>query len=292
MRIAVSGASGFLGTALTARLEPDHEVVRLTLRPPTSPLERRWDPAAGYVESLGLSDIDAVINLAGPGIAAKRWTASRRRELLTARVQATRTLAQLIAAEERPTAFLSASAVGFYGSTGDRVIDERDPGGTSYIAALCQQWEEAAAGAGVRTVLLRTGLPLDRAGGFLGTQLPLYRLGLGGRMGDGLHWLPWIALEDWVNAVVHLLTTQISGPVNLSAPRPVPQAVFARELGRCLDRPAKMPTPLLPLRAVLGNQLVDEMLLASNRMVPAALVASGFQFTHPTLEGALAAALR
>lgn len=291
MRIAISGASGFLGTALAARLETRHEIIRLVRRPATSPLERRWDPDAGFVESLGLSDIDVVINLSGPGIGDRRWTAARRRDLLTARVRATRTLANLIAAEERPTVFLSASAVGCYGSTGDAVIDESAPRGDTFVADLCRQWEAATQPAGVRTVVLRTGLPLDRSGGFLGKQLPLFQLGLGGRMGSGRQWLPWIALRDWVRAVAHLLESGVQGPVNLSAPHPVTNAEFTAELGRQLRRPTRLPVPLLPLRALFGSQLVDELLLASNRMVPTALLEAGFEFAHPTLPDGLAAAL-
>lgn len=291
MRIAISGASGFLGSALVDRLEGEHEIIRLVRRPASSPLERRWDPAAGFVESLGLSDIDAVINLSGAGIADRPWTTARRRELLTSRVQATRTLARLIAAEERPTAFLSGSAVGFYGSTGDSVIDESTPGGSGFLADVVRQWEAATAPAGVRTVHLRTGLPLDRSGGFLGKQLPLFRLGLGGPIGDGRHWLPWIALADWVNAVAYLLESDVSGPVNLSAPNPATNAELTEELGRQLGRPTKVPVPIIGLRLVFGPGFVDETVLASQRMVPGVLTASGFEFAHPTLPEGVEAAL-
>ncbi|WP_425310207.1 TIGR01777 family oxidoreductase [Ammonicoccus fulvus] len=293
MRIAISGASGFLGQALSRHLSAEHEVIALVRRPATSTLERRWDPEAGFVESLGFSDIDAVINLSGAGIADKRWTEDRRRELLSSRVQATRTLAGLIAHEERPTVFLSGSAVGVYGSTGDAEIDESAPHGSGFLADVCRQWEDAALGAGegVRTVLLRTGLPLDRAGGFLGKQMPLFALGLGGQIGDGQHWLPWISLADYVAAVAHLLTSDVAGPVNLSAPNPVRNAEFTEELGRVLHRPVKLPVPLPALRLMFGDQLVDEALLASNRMIPKALLDSGFVFAHPELPEGLTAAL-
>lgn len=287
----MSGSSGFLGGALIKRLSREHEIVRLVRRPAAAATERRWDPEAGFVESLGLSDIDAVINLAGAGIADRRWATARRRELLLSRVRATRTLARLISQEERPSIFLSGSAVGFYGSTGDMVIDERTPGGAGFLPDLCRQWEEAAQGSGARTVLLRTGLPLDLSGGFLGKQLPLFRLGLGGPMGDGRQWLPWIALADWVGAVEHLLTAEVEGPVNLSAPEPVTNAEFTTELGRQLNRPVKVPVPLVGLRAAFGSALVDEMLLASNRMMPGVLLESGFRFAHPQLGQGLSAAL-
>lgn len=297
MRIAISGASGFLGRALTDHLAHNHEVIQLVRRPAASTLERRWDPHKGFVESLGLSDIDAVINLSGAAIADKRWSESRRRELLSSRVQATRTLARLIANEERPSVFLSGSAVGFYGSTGDTVLDESASHGSGFLADLTQQWEQAAeldqpVRSRVRTVLLRTGLPLDRRGGFLGKQLPLFAAGLGGPMGNGTHWLPWIALADWVRAVAFLLTADVSGPVNLSAPHPVTNAEFTHELGRQLHRPTRLPVPLAPLRMLFGDGMVNEALLASNRMVPKALLDAGFGFEQPELPGALRAALR
>lgn len=291
MRIAISGSSGFLGNALVARLEGEHEVIRLVRRPAASPLERRWDPVAGFVESLGLTDIDAVINLSGAGIADRRWSAARRRELLMSRVQATRSLATLIAAEDRPSVFLSGSAVGFYGVHAEAVSDETASVGSDFLADLCRQWESAAAGAGVRTVHLRTGLPLDRSGGFLGKLLPLFSLGLGGPMGDGSQWVPWIALEDWVNAVAHLLTADVQGPVNLTAPSPVTNAEFTTELAEQLGRPANVPVPLPLLRVMFGNQLVDEALLASQQVVPAALLESGYEFSHWLLPSALSAAL-
>lgn len=292
MRIAISGASGFLGQALSKHLSAEHEVIALVRRPAASTLERRWDPEAGFVESLGLSDIDAVINLSGAGIADKRWTEERRRELLTSRVQATRTLARLIDEDERPSVFLSGSAVGYYGSTGNDEIDESAPHGSGFLADVCRQWEDAArTRAGVRTVLLRTGLPLDRAGGFLGRQMPLFALGLGGQIGDGQHWLPWISLPDYVAAVAHLLTADVSGPVNLAAPNPVRNAEFTEELGRQLKRPTKLPVPLAALRLMFGDDLVSEALLASNRLKPRALLDSGFAFAHPGLTEGLTAAL-
>jgi uncharacterized protein (TIGR01777 family) len=291
MRIAISGASGLLGTALTERLRKDHEIVRLVRRPAASTLERRWDPVAGFVEGLGLSDIDAVINLSGANIGARRWTRRRRKELLTSRVETTRTLARLIAAEERPSLFVSASAVDFYGSTGDQVIDETSPNGAGFLPDLCRQWEAAATGAGVRTVHLRTGLPLTRRGGYLGRLLPFYRFGLGGRIGDGQMWLPVLALEDWLGAVVHVLDTELAGPVNLTGPDPVVQADFIDHLGRLIHRPTVLPTPLAPVRLVYGDDLVDQLLLASHRVLPGALQESGFEFRHPGFTDALTAAL-
>lgn len=291
MRVAISGASGLLGTALTDQLATDHEVIRLVRRPANSMLERRWDPVAGFVEGLGLSDVDAVINLSGAGIGDRRWTPQRRRELLSSRVGPTRTLARLISAEERPSVFLSASGVDYYGSTGDTVIDESSPNGAGFLADLCRQWEAATEGAGVRTVKLRTGLPLTPDGGLLGRLLPPYRAGLGGRIGDGRHWLPWISLSDWLGAVVHLLSADVSGPVNLSAPHPVTQDEFSRELGRKLHRPTALPTPMAPLRLVYGADLVDTLLLGSHRQLPKVLERSGYEFRHPLLPEALDAAL-
>lgn len=291
MRIAISGASGLLGTALTARLGGEHEIVRLVRRPSTTMLERRWDPAGGFVEGLGLSDIDAVINLSGADLGARRWTPARRRELLTSRVEPSRTLARLIAAEERPQLYVCASAVGYYGSTGDRLIDESAPTGSGFLADLCRQWESAGRGAGVRTVHLRTGLPLTRKGGYLGRLLPFYRAGLGGRIGNGLMWLPVLALDDWLAAVGHILGSELSGPVNLTGPDPVVQADFIAELGRLIRRPTVLATPLPPVRIAFGADMVDQTLLASNRVVPKVLLESGFEFRYPRFSDALAAAL-
>jgi uncharacterized protein (TIGR01777 family) len=291
MRIAISGASGLLGTALCERLHGEHEIIRLVRRPASSMLERRWDPAEGWVEGLGLSDIDAVINLSGADIGASRWTRARRRELLTSRVGPTQTLTRLIAAEERPQLYLCASGVDYYGSTGDRVIDESAPNGSGFLADLARQWEAAAAGAGVRTVHLRTGLALTRKGGYLARLLPFYRAGLGGRIGNGLMWLPVLALDDWLAAVVHILGSDLSGPVNLTGPDPVVQADFIEELGRMIHRPTLLPTPLPAVRVVYGADLVDQLLLASHRVVPKSLQESGFEFRHPRFTDALAAAL-
>lgn len=291
MRIAISGASGMLGTALTERLQPEHEVVRLVRRPPTSMLERRWDPTGGFVEGLGLSDIDAVINLSGAGIGARRWTRARRKTLLTSRVDSTRTLARLIAAEERPSVYVCASGVDYYGSTGDRVVEETAPSGAGFLADLCRQWEAAGAGAGARTVHLRTGLPLSRSGGYLGRLLPFYRAGLGGRIGDGRMWLPVLALDDWLAAVVHILGSDLAGPVNLTGPEPVRQTDFVAELGRMIHRPTLLPTPLPPVRLAYGTDLVDQLLLASHRVVPTALQDDGFEFRCPRFPDAFAAAL-
>lgn len=293
-RIAIAGASGLIGRALAARLENRFEVVRLVRRPADDSTERRWDPTAGYVEGLGLNDIDAVVNLSGAGLADRRWTTSRRHALLASRLDSTRTLARLMASEERPAVLLSASAVGYYGNTGDREIDESAPTGEGFLADICQRWEAATAEAvraGVRTSLLRTGLVLDRRGGFLGKQLPLFRAGLGGIMGDGRQWLPWITLADHVAACEHLLVNDLSGPVNLTAPAPVTNAELTAELGRQLHRPTKLPVPLPVLRLGLGDQLVDEALLTSNRVRPGVLQDSGFVFRHPQLPEALAAVL-
>ena len=295
LRIAIGGASGLIGTALAARLATSHEVVRLVRRPARESTEREWNPQQGYVTGLGLSDIDAVINLSGAGIADRRWTTERRRELLSSRLDATRTLAHLVATEDRPQLLLSASAVGFYGNTGDREIDERAPEGDGFLADVCQRWEAAtaeAARSGVRTVLLRTGLVLDRHAGFLGRQLPLFRAGLGGVLGDGSQWLPWVSLADHLGACEFLLARDVSGPVNLAAPEPVRNADFTQILGRLLHRPTRIPMPLPAMRLVLGSQLVDEALLTSNRVRPRVLHECGYAFAHPELPQALEAVFR
>lgn len=297
MRIAVSGASGLLGTALTAALEPQHEVIRLVRRPTRTYVERRWDPAAGTIEGQGLADVDAVVNLSGAGLAEKKWTPRRKRQLLESRMRTTVALHRHARASERCGLLLQASAIGYYGNSGDRVVDETDLNGRGFLAGLVTQWEGAAPGVpGLRVAYLRTGLVLARSGGVLGLQLPLFRLGLGGRVGDGTQWQSWISLTDWVRAVRHLLTSDVPDehgrPVNLVSPNPVTNADFTERLGHVLRRPTPLPIPLPVVRRMLGDELVDEALLYSTRVAPRVLEADGFTFDHPDLGVALRAILR
>jgi len=236
--------------------------------------------------------VDAVVNLAGAGIGDKRWTDERRRELESSRVSLTERLSEHVASlTPRPAVLISASAVGYYGDRGDEVLTESSGPGTGFLASLCARWEDAtgaAAAAGVRVVHLRTGVVLARTGGALRRQLPLFRAGLGGRLGTGRQYVSWVALDDAVGAIGFLLSSEVRGAVNLTAPLPATNAEFTVALGRALRRPAKLAVPAFALRLVLGGQLVDEMVLASQRAVPAALHAAGFSFRDPTLDAALA----
>lgn len=296
MRILMAGASGFLGTALAGRLRRDgHEVVRLVRREPAAADEWRWDPAA-RLDPATVSGMDAVVNLAGAGVGDRRWTAAYKRLLHTSRVGPTTTLAEAIAAapdRSRPPVLVNASAVGWYGDTADREVDEATPAGEGFFPDLCRAWEAAtgpAEAAGVRVLRLRTGFPLHRDGGLLKPLLLPFRLGLGGRLGSGRQWLPWISLVDWLDAVQFLLARDdLAGPVNLVGPAPVRNAEFASALGAALHRPAVLPAPALALRVALG-EFGDEA-VASQRVLPGVLNQAGFRFSHPDLPSALRAAL-
>ncbi|HUO49426.1 MAG TPA: TIGR01777 family oxidoreductase [Acidimicrobiales bacterium] len=292
----VSGASGMVGRALRPVLAAaGHDVVALVRRAP-GPGERRWDPAAGVLDAGDLREADAVVHLAGAGIGDRRWSPARRAEILDSRVRSTALLSTTLARLDEPPAVLAAaSAVGWYGSRGDEVLDEDSAAGDGFLAEVCHAWEDAcgaAADAGIRVAHLRSGIVLDASGGALARQLPLFRLGLGGRLGGGRQWLSWISLADEVAAIVAVLEDQaLSGPVNLVAPQPVTNAEFTSTLARLLHRPAFTRVPRAALRLALGGDMADEVVLASQRVVPARLLAAGFTFAHPELGGALAAAM-
>jgi uncharacterized protein (TIGR01777 family) len=296
MRVAVSGSSGLVGSALCRALEGrGDEVVRLVRRPAGAG-EVSWDPGTGRLDGRALAGVDAAVHLAGAGIGDRRWTAARRATLVSSRVDSTALLAGVLAGvEPRPRVLVNASAVGFYGDRGSEELTEASPPGTGFLADLSRRWEAAtapASAAGIRTVCLRSGVVLAGAGGALARQLPLFKLGLGGRLGSGRQWVSWVSLADEVNAVLHALDHErLSGPVNVVSPHPVTNAELASALGRAVRRPAVVAVPALVLRLVLGGALVDEVLLASQRVVPAALAQSGFAFSYPDLDAALAAAL-
>jgi len=295
MRIVVSGSSGLIGSALVKRLGADgHEVVRLVRRTPR-PGEARWSPADGSIDATALEGADAVVNLAGAGIGDHRWTDDYKRELRNSRLRGTELLATTIAALERPPGvFVSGSAVGYYGASDDEELTEDSPAGDDFLARLCIDWEAAAHAAAsptTRVVTIRTGIVLAKQGGALKKQLLLYKLGLGGRMGSGRQWQSWIALDDEVGAIVHLLRNDISGAVNLTAPTPVTQADFAHTLAHVLHRPAFLPVPAFAPKLVLGGELVDALLLTGQRVLPSVLQASGYTFLHASLEPALRALL-
>ncbi|MFC5182099.1 TIGR01777 family oxidoreductase [Actinomadura harenae] len=285
MKIAVTGSSGFVGSALVRSLADDgHAVVRLVRRAPSGPDERRWDPSGGPVD---LAGVDAVVHLAGAGVGDRPWTPRYRRTLLLSRVQGTSTIAQAVAAAEVPV-LVSGSAIGFYGDTGDREVDENTPSGTGFLAGLARSWEDAtspASRAGARVAIARTAHVLGAGGGLLGKLLPLYRLGLGGRLGSGRQYWSWISLTDEVAALRFLVDGDLSGPVNLASPNPVTNAEFTRTLGRALHRPTPLPVPAFALRAVLPG-FADEAILPGQRVVPRRLADAGFRHTDPELGAA------
>ncbi|MEV1333077.1 TIGR01777 family oxidoreductase [Micromonospora costi] len=297
MRILMAGASGFLGTRLAARFAADgHRVTRLVRRPPRTPDERQWNPSAAQLDPAVVADADAVVNLAGAGVGDRRWNAEYRQVIRSSRVDSTTTLAITmagLAAEDRPAVLLNASAVGWYGDTGDRAVEEDAPAGEGFLADVCRVWEAAtrpAEDADVRVVRLRTGLPLHRDGGMLKPQLLPMRLGVSGRLGSGRQWWPWLSMADFLDATVFLLERDdVAGPVNVVGPAPVTNAEFTKELARQLHRPAFLPIPALALKVVLGGFSHEP--LSSSRVLPGVLTRAGFQYRYPDLRSALHAAL-
>ena len=291
MKIVVSGASGLIGTPLVQQLTAHgHEVVRLVRRAARTG-ESQWDPKSGAIDASVIDGADAVIHLAGAGIGDKRWTAAYKREVLESRTLSTALLARTIAAaSNKPKVFLSGSAIGFYGARGDEQLTESGSAGSGFLADVCKEWEAAAIparDAGVRTVFLRTGIVLSPRGGALKKLLPLFRLGVGGRFGNGKQWQSWISLTDELNAIEHLLTANVEGPVNLTAPLPVTNGEFTKVLARVLKRPALLPVPGFGPRILLGGELADALLFTGQRVLPEKLQASGYQFAHRDLESAL-----
>ncbi|MEZ5219856.1 MAG: TIGR01777 family oxidoreductase [Ilumatobacteraceae bacterium] len=295
-RIVVSGASGLIGSALVASLrDRGHRVVQLVRRDLRGPDELRWDPSAGTIAAGALDGAAAVINLSGAGINDHRWTDDYKRTLVESRTRTTELLAHTIAAaEERPAVLLSGSAIGYYGDGGSEPLTEDAPPGDDFLAGLCRQWEAAtgeAEAADVRTVHLRTGIVLTDRGGALKKQLPLFKLGLGGRFGDGRQWQSWISLADEIGAITHLLDADVAGAVNLVAPQPVTNREFTSVLASVLRRPAVVPIPSFGPKLLLGGELAEALLYTGQRVQPTRLEASGYRFEHPTLEVALRAIL-
>ncbi|MEU7421966.1 TIGR01777 family oxidoreductase [Streptomyces antibioticus] len=293
-RIVVAGASGLIGGALVRSLAADgHEVVRLVRHAPRGEREVRWDPERGRVDAAGLDGCDALVNLAGAGVGDRRWTDAYKRRIHDSRVHATAGLAKAVAAlDEPPRVWVNGSAMGFYGETGDRVVDEDAPAGSGFLPELCVEWEAAAdpaRDAGVRTVFTRTGLVVARDGGAWGRLFPLFRAGLGGRLGDGRQYWSYIALHDEVAAIRHLLDRDdLSGPFNLTAPEPLTNREITEAMGRVLHRPTVFAVPAPVLRAALGEMAGD--VLGSARVVPRRLLESGFVFAFPGIEDAIRAA--
>jgi len=297
-KIVLSGASGMLGTALRQRLAARGTSVVQLVRGATRRKEQvAWDPSAtpAIADPSALEGCTAAVHLSGANVAAHRWTAAYRREMRTSRVDSTRALAQTLAGlREAPRTLVVASAVGIYGDRGEEVLNEDSAPGEGFLADVCRAWEEAArpaAEAGMRVVQTRFGIVVGRGPGALEKMLPVFRLGLGGKLASGRQWMSWISLEDTVAAILFALQTRsLDGPVNVVSPHAVTNAEFTATLARQLHRPAVLPVPAFALRLALG-QMADEALLASARVMPAKLLATGFEFAHPTLDEALAAAI-
>ena len=290
MKIVVSGASGLIGTQLVAKLSSSgHEVVRLVRRSPKAG-EIQWNPKSGTLDAAALEGVDAVIHLSGAGIGDKRWTDGYRKEILDSRTATTALLATTMASLSRkPSVFLSGSAIGIYGARNDEQLTEVSTHGTGFLAEVCEQWEAAAkpaVDAGIRTVYLRTGIVLSPKGGALKKLLPLFKLGVGGKFGSGKQWQSWISIDDEIGAIEHLLTANVSGAVNLTAPNPVTNAEFTKVLASVLKRPAIVPVPTFAPKILLGGELADALLFTGQRVIPAALNASGYMFKHTTIESA------
>ena len=270
-RIAVTGASGLIGTSIVGHLKSEgHTVQKLVRRQTVAPDEISWDPQTGTVDLAALDGVDAVIHLAGAGVGDKRWTSKYKSEILNSRLLGTTTIANAVAAI-RPKVFISASAMGWYGETGNRAVTEKDRAGDDFLAAVCHEWENAADLAGdVRTVKLRTGLVLDPTGGALGRMIPLFRFGIGGRLGTGKQWWSWITLHDVIRAVTFALENPIAGPINLTAPNPVTNQEFTAALARALHRPAVFPVPSIALKIAFGG--FSSEMLGSKKVSPEALM--------------------
>jgi uncharacterized protein (TIGR01777 family) len=298
VKLVIAGASGFIGKASVLDLrDHGHQVTTLVRRSPVSESEVEWHPDRGELDPAALAGADSVISLSGAGIADKRWTPAYQQVLVQSRLQPTSTIAGVLAdmpAELRPKSFLSSSAIGYYGDRGDEPLTESATPGTGFMADLVRRWEaatEPASHAGVRVVTLRTGLVLSATGGLLKRMVPLFKMGVGGRLGSGRQFQSWITLADEVAAIRYLVATDgVEGPVNMVGPAPVSNAEFTAELARALHRPALLPAPAWGLRLALGG-FADDGVLASQRVLPEKLTTSGYRFDHADLPSALAWAI-
>ncbi len=290
-RIAITGASGLIGTALVGHLKSEgHTVQRFVRRPVVAPDEIQWDPKTGYVDIEAIRGVDAIIHLAGVGVGDKRWSKKYKSEILNSRLLGTTAIA-LAVNEVKPQVFISASAIGWYGESGNRAVVESDRVGDDFLAAVCREWEAAAdLVTDVRTVKIRTGLVLDPTGGALGKMLPLFRFGLGGKLGNGKQWWSWITLHDVIRAITFLLESKVAGPVNLTSPNPVTNQEFTSALARAMHRPALFPAPAIALKVALGG--FSSEILGSKKVVPQALTDAGFTWDYPHITNALTALIQ
>ena len=287
-KVAVTGSSGLIGAALVAQLQSDgYKVLKLVRRPPRAADEVSWDPKKGEIDLKSLEGVDAVFHLAGAGVGDKRWTAAYRSQILNSRLLGTTTIAN--ACEQlQPEVFISASAIGYYGETGNREVTEVDRGGDDFLSIVCREWELVANLApSVRTIKLRTGLVLDPTGGALGRMIPLFKFGIGGKLGSGKQWWSWITLHDQVRAMIFLMQSEIEGAVNITSPNPVTNKEFTAALAHALKRPAFFPAPAIALRAVLGG--FSSEVLGSKKVMPKVLMDNGFEFEYPFVSNSLTA---
>jgi uncharacterized protein len=293
MDVVISGASGLIGTALADELVARGHAAIPLVRRAVRPDERAitWDPTAMTIDHASLEGVDAVVHLAGASIGERRWTDEQKTTIVESRTKGTSLLAEALAGlDDPPAVFLSGSAIGYYGDRGDEVLTEQSTPGDDFLAELCVRWEacsQMAAAAGIRTVNLRTGIVLDADEGALARMLLPFKLGVGGRFGSGRQWMSWISLADQVGAMCHLLEADVEGPVNLTAPNPVTNHEFTKTLGKVLGRPTLLPIPTLAPAVLYGRELVEALLLASQRVVPNVLTTSGYAYAHTHLEAAL-----
>ncbi len=295
MRIVVTGSSGLIGRALVSTLIANGHDTAVLVRRTAGRGEARWDPSRGQIDAGALEGADAVVHLAGAGIGDSRWTAARKEVILRSRVESTTLLSHTLATlSQPPSVLVSASAIGYYGDRGDEELTETSGPGTGFQAEVCRAWEGATAEAetaGIRVVHLRSAVVLSRHGGALGRQLVLFRAGLGGRLGSGKQWFSWISLRDEIGVILRAIEdASLAGAVNASAPSPVTNREFTKELARTLHRPAVLRVPPFALHIALGRQLADELLLGSLRVLPGRLADTGYSFQDPALESALSVA--
>lgn len=296
MKVAITGSSGLIGSSLVGALRAaGHTPVPLVRHDTPAPGEVAWDPDAGTIDAAGLEGVHAVVNLAGAGIGDERWSEERKRLIRESRTKSTDLLCRTLAGlDATPAVLLSASGIDYYPDAGDTVLTEESPAGTGFLSDVCVAWEGAtapASEAGIRTCLLRTGIVQSADGGALARSLTPFKLGVGGRFGSGQQWWSWISIDDHVRAMLHLLDSEVDGPVNMTAPNPVTNQEYTKALGRELGRPTLLPIPKFGPRLLFGKELVEALLYTSHRVVPTVLERDGFGFRHPTIETCLAAVL-